>query len=841
MYPWNSLYDSSSQFTYLTEFQHQYRFSDDTSKRSSAVRTLTTVMDDQEKLLGDAIAIVRSQAFQMKRFLDKSRLMDALKSASTMLAELRTSLLSPKSYYELYMAITDELRHLELYLLDEFEKGRKVADLYELVQYAGNIVPRLYLLITVGLVYIKTNNSLKRSILKDLVEMCRGVQNPLRGLFLRNYLLQCTRNILPDVLQSDDEQEGVVYDSIDFVLMNFAEMNKLWVRMQHQGHSSERTRREKEREELKILVGTNLVRLSQLESATLETYQRLVLPGILEQVVSCRDAIAQQYLMECITQVFPDEFHLQTLDPFLKSCAQLQPGVNVKNIIISLIDRLAAYNLRNAKTVTEPGEEITPIIPQNVQLFEVFSIQIANIVQVRTDMPLEDTVSLQVSLVSLAQKVYPDRVDYVDKVLETTIQILDRLNMHNIAHTLSVNQELSRLLRLCIDFYNNILTLIQLKFFSPLLEKFDYTSRKALALYIVLNILENETLIPTADEADSVLVMIAPLIKDDNEQAPEKLDPEDFAEEQGIAGRFVHLLKSDDPDMQYKILQIARKHFGLGGTQRIKHVLPPLIFQAFQLANKYKQIADEDANWDKKCQKILQFCHSTISVLARADLPDLALRLYLQGALVIGQIGYTNHETVAYDFMTQAFSLYEDEISDSKSQLAAITLIMSTFEQMTCFGEENAEPLRTNCALAASKLLKKPDQCRGVVTCASLFWSGKKNGEEMRDEKRTLECLKKGARIASQCLDTGVQVQLYVELLNHYLFYFERGNSLITITMLNQLIAKINEELPNLEQCEETKQIEMHSNNTLAHIKLRMDSVANESGLDVSFAGIALN
>jgi vacuolar protein sorting-associated protein 35 len=41
------------------------------------------------------------------------------------------------------MAITDELRHLELYLFDEFQKGHKVADLYELVQYAGNIVPRL--------------------------------------------------------------------------------------------------------------------------------------------------------------------------------------------------------------------------------------------------------------------------------------------------------------------------------------------------------------------------------------------------------------------------------------------------------------------------------------------------------------------------------------------------------------------------------------------------------------------------------------------------------------------------------------------------------------------------
>ncbi|XP_001868892.2 vacuolar protein sorting-associated protein 35 isoform X2 [Culex quinquefasciatus] len=838
MYFWNpSNYDSSGLYRRAVVGQQEQQ-----------PQTPINSLDEQDKLLSDAITVVRAQAFQMQRFLDKNRLMEAMRCASTMLGELRTSLLSPKSYYELYMAITDELRHFEHYLLDEFQKGRKVPDLYEHVQYAGNIVPRLYLLITVGLVYIKTNSSLKRSILKDLVEMCRGVQHPLRGLFLRNYLLQCTRNILPDALSNTDENEGTVIDAIDFVLTNFAEMNKLWVRIQHQGHSSERSRREKEREELKILVGTNLVRLSQLESASLEVYQRLILPGILEQVVSCRDAIAQEYLMECIIQVFPDEFHLLTLDPFLKSCAQLQSGVNVKNIIISLIDRLALYNQRNGKvTQTTSGTEIISAIPAEVQLFEVFSTQIAYIVQLRTDMPLEDTVSLQVALVSLAQKVYHDRVDYVDKVLETTAQILDRLNMTNISHSLTVNQELSRLLRLCVDFYNNVMTILQLKFFGPLLEKFDYTSRKALSLYIVMNILENETLVPTAEHVDSVLGMIGPLISDQEDQPPEKIDPEDFAEEQGIVGRFVHLLRSDDPDTQYKILTAARKHFGLGGQQRIRYVLPPLVFAAYQLAYKYKAIAGEDEMWDKKCQKILQFCHSTIAVLAKSELPELALRLYLQGALCIGQIAYTNHETVAYDFMTQAFSLYEDEISDSKSQFAAITLIVSTVEQMACFSDENAEPLRTNCALAASKLLKKPDQCRAVVTCASLFWSGKQNGQELRDEKRTLECLKKAAKIASQCLDVGVQVQLYVELLNHYLFYYERGNAQITVSMLNQLIAKINEELPNLEPTEETKQIEMHYQNTLAHIRSRMETndagagAAAAAGLEVSFAGITLN
>lgn len=145
---------------------------------------------------------------------------------------------------------------------------------------------------------------------------------------------------------------------------------------------------------------------------------------------------------------------------------------------------------------------------------------------------------------------------------------------------------------------------------------------------------------------------------------------------------------------------------------------------------------------------------------------------------------------VAYEFMSQAFSLYEDEISDSKAQLAAITLIVGTLEQISCFCEENSDPLRTQCALAASKLLKKPDQCRGVATCSHLFWSGKSlasKGEEVHDGKRVVECLKKGLRIAKQCMDTSVQVQLFVELFNHYIYFFEKGMSCLSNVIIKHL------------------------------------------------------
>lgn len=220
------------------------------------------------------------------------------------------------------MAVFDALRHLSNYLYDAHTQGRHhLADLYELVQYAGNIVPRLYLMITVGSVYMSIPEAPIKEIMKDMMEMSRGVLHPIRGLFLRHYLSGQTRDNLPTAPESGLDSfhilgsqaltnsccspAGGLQDSITFVLTNFIEMNKLWVRLQHQGHSRDREKRELERRELRILVGTNLVRLSQLDGVDLDLYQKIILPSVLEQVVSCKDVIAQEYLMEVVIQVCP--------------------------------------------------------------------------------------------------------------------------------------------------------------------------------------------------------------------------------------------------------------------------------------------------------------------------------------------------------------------------------------------------------------------------------------------------------------------------------------------------------------------------------------------------------
>lgn len=55
-----------------------------------------------------------------------------------------------------------------------------------------------------------------------------------------------------------------------------------------------------------------------------------------------------------ITQVFPDEFHLNTLDQLLSAIARLNPHVNIKAIVIGLMDRLSSYAARESES--EPLE-----------------------------------------------------------------------------------------------------------------------------------------------------------------------------------------------------------------------------------------------------------------------------------------------------------------------------------------------------------------------------------------------------------------------------------------------------------------------------------------------------
>ncbi|GFP88158.1 vacuolar protein sorting-associated protein 35a [Phtheirospermum japonicum] len=203
---------------------------------------------------------------------------------------------------------------------------------------------------------------------------------------------------------------------------------------------------------------------------------------------------------------------------------------------------------------------------------------------------------------------------------------------------------------------------------------------------------------------------------------------------------------------------------------------------------------DEEALATPK--KIFQIVTQTIEALSNIPVPELALGLYLQCAEAANNF---NLEPLAYEFFTQAYILYEEEITDSKTQVTSIHLIIGTLQRMHVFGVENRDALTHKATGYSAKLLKKPDQCRAVHACSHLFWL--EEHDSIRDGERVLLCLKRALRIANAVQQmanatrgSSGSVVLLIEILNKYLYFYEKGVSQITVESIQSLIELIRSE-----------------------------------------------
>jgi vacuolar protein sorting-associated protein 35 len=71
-----------------------------------------------------------------------------------------------------------------------------------------------------------------------------------------------------------------------------------------------------------------------------------------------------------ITKVFPDEYHLHTLDQMLSAIARLNPHVDMKKIVIGLMDRLSSFAQRQADEDSTPAEKQKAEEDATIRLFE---------------------------------------------------------------------------------------------------------------------------------------------------------------------------------------------------------------------------------------------------------------------------------------------------------------------------------------------------------------------------------------------------------------------------------------------------------------------------------------
>lgn len=219
-------------------------------------------------------------------------------------------------------------------------------------------------------------------------------------------------------------------------------------------------------------------------------------------------------------------------------------------------------------------------------------------------------------------------------------------------------------------------------------------------------------------------------------------------------------------------------------------------------------------------RKAFQFLHETVTSMA-PHAPSLSLRLFLQSAIGADKAGLS---AIAYEFVSQAFILYEDELSDSREQLNSLMSMVGALCACTHFDSTDYDALVTKTTQYAAKLLKKKDQSHMVMLCSHLFWFP--DHEAYRDPVRVLECLQRSLKLADACMNGGQNVHLFLEILNRYIYFAEKGNTQVAAKYVSGLTALIQDHMQNLDPANIHTQAEATAflTSTLAHHQALVDS-----------------
>ena len=805
--------------------------------------------EDQERYLDRGLKKIKAQSFHIHTAIEKNNLRQCLKETYSMLSELRTNALTPKNYYHLFTTIFDEMMIVENFFREEIKRGRKPRDIYDSVQQAIYLIPRLYLMISAGALVMENEPKSAEEIIFDLLGMIKGVQNPIRGLFVRYYLLKRIKDKLPDKDNVYIEEGGKIEDTLKFLIQNMDEMNRLWIRLSSDVMGNEKILRDKERTELKILVGESINRLSSLDGLTIELYEKEVLPKLIQIILESNDVLSQQYLMECIIHAFSDSYNIKCIESILNTLSSLTPGVDIKGLFISLMEKLAKFITDNSgEDATEEDKKLTSaamnVYPVLLQYFDRLQKETC---MLGDNMDVLKLLDLNAAFMKFSIKCTDiDVLSSINHILTSTLECFRQL-----ARRLSSdgNKKLSKLLAIPLESNHS---LFEMTDFDGLILFLDYSLRKNLALKIIQSLYKDQSKekLDSVDKIQKLLKLIRPLITDVEDALEE--DYMTFESEQNEVSKMIFVVKSQDPEIIYEIYGELKNVFVEGGSNRRKITLPTLASCIIQFCHKLSLAydnknglvseeikknpysneiinlidvskIDSDETFYKLMLNIYKLLNEIISIISQEN-PENALKLYLASAAQVNTIqsDRSNYEEACASFMNAAMNIYQEGKYDQNIKYSLLSQVVGYLLNFTILSNENVENILKILIESGTKMAKRGDQFNSMLSIGQIYYSVLKDGNKVND------CIDKARKYADFAMANPQNLTLFIELLNKFLYYVENGDEIISIKpeQIDDIIELIKNHIQTIKNevsvdSSFLPDIEKYFNNTIEIIKRR--------------------
>jgi vacuolar protein sorting-associated protein 35 len=509
---------------------------------------------------------IKENAYYMRKSVESESAKDCLRYANNMLLELKNNSLSPKDYYVLFQTIFDELSWLQTNFLGGTKQSK--SNMYEIVQYANSIIPRLYLMITVGALRMGNSSMPIVETMRDMLAMIKGVQHPCRGLFIRYFFLKIIKEKVEDNEQ-DLELEGLT----SIFLENLRQMNNLWIRMNSLIENKEKRR--KQRRDLAICVGENLLRLSHLESIDVNFYSEKLFPQIMDIILENKDRISQEYLFNIVISTFPDDFHFKTLNQLLATTEKLSSRVNLNAIYLQLMQRFTTFAKNNSESGNSNfnSEEM-------VFIYDYFSETLSNILENNKKYKTKDLFQLIAGFMDFSVFFYDGNLTYVNDIIHLGIQLSKKTEREEIAADEEVLKSMVRILT--VPFEKLALHVLRLENFPLLLNFLPSAQKSQVALKICESVIKSKTYLVNEFITKKFLLFIEPLfnLEDQDEKSILTL------------AKTIHLLDCHSPKMFHDMLNLWQIQLSQENELHLTHLYPCLVQRFIYLLTKSRKIRE---------------------------------------------------------------------------------------------------------------------------------------------------------------------------------------------------------------------------------------------------------
>ena len=553
--------------------------------------------------------------------------------------------------------------------------------------------------------------------------------------------------------------------------------------------------------------------------------------------------------MECIIHAFSDSYNIKCIELILNTLSRLLPGVDIKGLFISLMEKLAKFiNDNSGEDANEEDKQLvasaTGVYPILIQYFD--RLQKETFMQ-GSEMDVCKLLDLNSAFLKFAIKCTEnDVLTSINHVLGSTLQCLKQYN--RLLNSDGI-KKLNKLLEVPLS---SDYSIFEITDFDGLITFLDYTMRKNLSLNIIHALCrpDSKEKLDSLEKIQKLIKLIQPLLVDSPDAIEE--DNYSFDNNQSEVCKMIYIVKTEDPEITFQIYTELKNIFVNGGERRKKVTLPALANCIILFCHKLSLAYDNKNNLISEEMKKNYYTNESIETydiskiengeafyklmleiykllneiisLIKENWPEVALKLYLVSASQVNSIlsEKKNFEEACASFMNGAMDIYNEGKYDINHKYFLLSQICGYLVNFTILSKENLENIIKVLMETGNKMTKRGDQFNSMIDIGQIYYI------VLKDGNKVLDCINKARKYANFAMTNPQNLVLFVDLLNKYLYFVDANDETVTIKadQIDEIIELIKNHIQTIKN-EVSKDssflpgIEKYFNNTIEFIKKR--------------------